>query len=165
MKKYKVYLSIGSNIGNKKENCNNGLNKIETSGAGIVTAVSRFYQTKPVDYTDQDWFVNIAAEIETVFMPEALLTELKRIERELGTINKEVRFGPRIIDLDILLYGDRVINSGKLIIPHERMHERVFVLRPLCDIDSALIHPVLNRSVEQLLIAIDDENQNIILME
>ncbi len=165
MEIYKVYLSIGSNIGNKKENCNNGLSKIKSSGVGNVTAVSRFYQTKPVDYTDQDWFVNIAAQIETTLMPEALLTELKRIERGLGTIDKEVRFGPRIIDLDILLYGDRVISSETLIIPHERMHERVFVLRPLCDIDSTLIHPVLNMTVEQLLMANDDENQDIILME
>lgn len=161
----KVYLSIGSNIGDKKENCINGLNKITEDGVGCVTAVSKYYQTSPVDYTDQDWFVNLAAEIETDLTPENLLAELKRIERELGTVKKEVRFGPRIIDLDILLFDDRVIESGDLGIPHKRMQERVFVLKPLCDIAPELVHPVLDKTMEQLLTDINDESQDVFPMD
>ncbi len=165
MEKHSAYISIGSNIGDKKENCENGLNCIETLGVGKIVKSSRFYKTQPVDYTDQDWFVNMAVEIETLFLPEDLLAALKNIERELGTISKKVRFGPRIIDLDILLYDDLVMSSKDLIIPHERMHERFFVLKPLCDINSKLIHPVINKDVQNLLLEIKDENQKVLLME
>ncbi len=165
MGKHTAYISIGSNIGYKKENCSNGMSRIEACGFGKIVKVSGFYRTQPVDYTDQDWFVNMAVEIETSLLPEDLLAALKNIERELGTISKKVRFGPRIIDLDILLYDDLVIKSKDLIIPHERMHERFFVLKPLCDINSKIIHPVINKDVQTLLLEIEDENQKVLLMK
>lgn len=164
MKKHKTFISIGSNIGDKRVNCENALNRIATSGVGEIIKVSRFYRTQPVDYTDQDWFVNAAAEIETPLLPKEFLLALKNIEKELGTTLKSVRFGPRIIDLDILLYDDLVINSNDLIIPHERMHERVFVLKPLCDINSEIIHPVIKRKIKDILLDIEDENQGVLLI-
>lgn len=163
--KHTVFISIGSNIGEKRANCERALNLIGQRGAGEIIRVARFYRTQPVDYTDQDWFVNTAAQIETLLSPQALFSALKAIERELGTKHKSVRFGPRIIDLDILLYDDLVINTKDLIIPHERMHERVFVLKPLCDINSEIIHPLIKRSIKDLLLEIEDENQGVFLME
>jgi len=163
--KCRVFISIGSNLGDKKANCEQALAAIEKKGIASVLMVSRFYRTEPVDYTDQAWFVNAAACIETKLSPETLLSELKQTEKELGTITKNVRFGPRIIDIDILLYDSLVMDSKELVIPHERMHERVFVLKPLCDLDSELIHPVLNRPVSELLQDVDDEHQDIFLLE
>ncbi len=165
IKKSRVFISIGSNLGDKKANCEKALAAIEKNGIATVLSVSRYYRTEPVDFTDQAWFVNAAACIETELPPEDLLAELKRTEKELGTVSKEIRFGPRIIDIDILLYDGLVVDSKDLIIPHERMHERVFVLKPLCDIDSELIHPVLKRPVNALLKDTDAEHQGILLLE
>lgn len=164
MDKHSVYISIGSNIGDKKRNCENGLERIDASGAGCIVKVSEFYKTQPVNYTDQDWFVNAAAEVETSLSPIAFLKAMKRIERELGTVSKSVRFGPRIIDLDILLYDDIVLVSDELTIPHERMHERVFVLQPLCDINYEIIHPVMGKDIKKLLLEINGENQDVMIM-
>ncbi len=163
--KSRVFISIGSNLGDKKENCENALAAIEKKGIASVLNVSRYYRTEPVDFTDQAWFVNAAACIETELQPEILLAELKQTEKDLGTASKTVRFGPRIIDIDILLYDSLVMDSKDLIIPHERMHERVFVLKPLCDIDAELIHPVLKQPVKELLHNVDDEHQGILLLE
>ena len=163
--KNRVFISIGSNLGDKKENCEKALAEIEKKGIATVLSVSRYYRTEPVDFKDQAWFVNAAACIETALIPEVLLAKLKQIETELGTVSKSVRFGPRIIDIDILLYDALVMDSKELIIPHERMHERVFVLKPLCDINAELIHPVLKLPVSTLLQNVDDEHQGIQLLE
>ena len=109
-----------------------------------------------MDFTDQDWFVNGMVKIETTLSPRHLMTGLKEIEHAMGQFEKSVRFGPRRIDLDIIFYGDRVLNDAVVTLPHPRMHKRRFVLQPLCDIAPKVVHPVLNRSVCMLLAALDD---------
>jgi len=121
-------------------------------------AVSKFYKTEPVDFLDQAWFVNGALKIETGLDPFELMKNLKKIERSLGQIEKEVRFGPRIIDLDIIFYGNRVIRTETLEIPHPRMDKRCFVLKPLCDIGKGVVHPVTGKSTQQLLNEIDNSH-------
>lgn len=160
-----VYISIGSNLGDKKANCDRALRRIVEKNVAEVITVSPYYRTEPVNYTDQDWFVNAAACIETDLAPVELLTALKETEQELGTVEKTVRFGPRKIDLDILLYDDLIIKTERLCIPHERMHERVFVLKPLCDINAEILHPVLKRRIDELLEETDDTNQGIIPLD
>jgi 2-amino-4-hydroxy-6-hydroxymethyldihydropteridine diphosphokinase len=156
-----VYLSLGSNLGDRKGNCEKALREIEGRHVGNVTALSPFYMTEPVDFTDQDWFVNAAACIETRLEPPELLKELKLIQKDLGTMEKTVRFGPRTIDLDILLFDDLVQNWDDLVIPHERMHQRAFVLVPLCDIAPHKTHPVSGKTMKELLETIDTEHQDV----
>jgi 2-amino-4-hydroxy-6-hydroxymethyldihydropteridine diphosphokinase len=157
-----VFLSFGSNIGDKKALCDRALREIEVRGIGTVEAVSPYYRTDPMDYMDQDWFINGVAKIHTSLTPMALLGLLKTIERDLGTREKAVRFGPRTIDLDILLYDDEVVRAEPLVIPHERMHERAFVMVPMCDIDPERIHPVFKKTMKELLQLIDVSAQGIV---
>lgn len=159
---HRVLLSIGSNLGDKALNCTRALSEIETRGLGRIIRVSPFYRTEPVDYLDQDWFVNGAAEIETDLEPMDLLSGLKGIQIDLGTDKKTVRFGPRTIDLDILTFDDRIIRTDELTLPHERMHQRAFVLVPLCDIAADAVHPVFNQTMHALLMAMDADNQGIV---
>ena len=112
--------------------------------------------TAPVDYLDQDWFVNGVAKVETLLSPEKLLSVLLGIETRMGR-TREIRFGPRVIDLDLLLYDDLVMVSPELAIPHPRLHKRRFVLAPICDMDSNLVHPVLNKTMGELLPAVADQ--------
>ena len=155
-----AYISVGSNLGNKRENCRRGIQSLTRQNAWLK-AQSCIYQTEPVDYTDQDWFINYVVKIETNLDPFQLLDRIQTIQRKAGRIQDQIRFGPRILDLDILLFDEVVINSGRLIIPHPRMHKRRFVLKPLCDIDPALIHPVLQTDVQSLLDNLDDNEQRI----
>jgi len=157
-----VFVSTGSNMGNKLENCRRGIAGLEKSGKSVVKELSDFYKTEPVDYTDQDWFVNAVARIETKLDPAGLLCEIKTIQREIGRTEGPVRFGPRIIDLDILIFDDLVFNLPGLVIPHPRMHRRAFVLKPICDIDPMIIHPVLGKSMKYLLDNLDDKGQGIL---
>ena len=160
-----VYISIGSNIGDGLENCRKGIAAIEKKTPSHVLDRSRFYRTAPVDYTDQNWFVNAAIKIATDLSPIDLFHALKAIEREAGTLGKEVRFGPRILDLDILLYGRLVLDSNELIIPHPRMDKRRFVLEPLCDIDAEIEHPILKEKMGTLLSMIKEEDQKVMVMD
>ena len=146
-----AYLSIGSNLGEKYDNCIRAKEMVDGLHNTRVLAVSNFYRTEPVDFLDQAWFVNGALKIETSLDPVTLMGELKRIEGLMGQGEKEVRFGPRIIDLDIVLYGKEVIQTENLVIPHMRMHKRCFVLKPLCDIGAFVVHPTSGKTVEQLL--------------
>ena len=163
MKIKTAYISAGSNMGNKLENCKNGLESIADSGNSSIMAISGFYATEPVDYIDQDWFVNAVARIETALEPSALLEELRLIETRAGRVRDAIRFGPRTLDLDILLYDDIIIESPDLIIPHPRMHERRFVLKPICDIDGKTIHPVFEQDMESLLDLLDESAQRMTL--
>jgi len=156
-----AYISIGSNIGDKLSNCLKGIGALTEKGKSLLLAQSRFYETEPVDYKDQDWFVNAVIKIETELDPFQLLNELKRIEKDAGRNFKAVRFGPRILDLDILLYDDLVLNSSDLEIPHPRMYQRRFVLQPMCDIASNLIHPVLKQDMQYILNSLEKETQKI----
>ena len=160
-----VFLCLGSNMGDRKVNLEGALSEFESRGAGKVTAVSPFYQTSPVDYTDQAWFLNGAARIETTLSPRELLAELKQIESDMGRDQGGVRFGPRPIDLDIILYDDLIYEDEALTIPHPRMDKRAFVLTPLCAIDSEIIHPEINRNLGELLQEIDDASQEVELYQ
>ncbi len=141
-----------------------GIDALDQIREITVTARAGFYKTAPVDYTDQDWFVNTAVRIETDLSPDNLLTRLKQIERDAGRNKGGLRFGPRVLDLDIIFYDDRVLRTDVLDIPHPRMHKRRFVLRPICDIDPTVMHPTLKTPVNALLEAIDDPDQDIELM-
>lgn len=161
-----AYLSIGSNKGDTAGNLDRAVAVLKTREHIRLKTVSGRYKTAPQNYRDQDWFLNAALEIETCLTPKDLLRELKHIEGELDPEGKAFRFGPRIIDLDIVLYGDRVLETPELEIPHPRMHERCFVLKPLCDISGEILHPVLNKSVKTLLTQINTkENQEVIPLE
>ncbi|MDM8523311.1 2-amino-4-hydroxy-6-hydroxymethyldihydropteridine diphosphokinase [Desulfococcaceae bacterium HSG8] len=157
-----AYISAGSNIGNKLLNCQDGIVAITRSGKSVLRDHSRFYKTEPVDYREQDWFVNAAVKIETSLDPLQLLGELKSIEREAGRTGDVIRFGPRVLDLDILLYDDMVIKVGDLCLPHPRMHKRHCILKPVCDIAPHLVHPVLKKDMQYLLDNLDHEDQGVI---
>ncbi len=161
MKNHTAYISAGSNIGNKLENCEMGIVALTRSGVSFIRDQSLFYKTEPVDYKDQDWFVNVVVKIETALDPFGLLNELKTIQREAGRLNDDIRFGPRILDLDIIMYDDTVINSSELVIPHPRMHKRRFVLKPICDIAPNVVHPVLKKNMQYLLNNLDDGEQGV----
>ena len=157
-----AYISAGSNIGNRLENCQNGITALTESGITTLKDKSPFYITEPVDYKDQDWFVNAVVKIETILDPFQLLSRLKSIQQDAGRINDSIRFGPRILDLDIILYDDIIINLSELIIPHPKMHKRRFVLKPFCDIDPTIVHPVLKMDMQSLLDNLDNKEQRLI---
>ena len=162
MEKHTAYISVGSNIGDKLLNCRKGISALTKSGKSVITGQSNFYKTEPVDYTDQDWFVNSVVKIETTFDPFQLLYELKIIEKDAGRTEDPIRYGPRILDLDIIFYDDIVINSSGLIIPHPKIHKRRFVLKPICDINPKFIHPVLKMDMQYLLNNLDDKKQRVV---
>jgi len=157
-----AYIGVGSNIGNKLMNCKNGIDALTKTNKIQIKEWSRFYKTEPVDYKDQDWFINAVVKIETTFDPFGLFKNLKRVERDAGRVDGSVRFGPRILDLDIVLFDDAVTDSSGLIIPHPRMHKRRFVLKPICDIDSGIVHPVFKKNMRDLLDVLDENGQRIV---
>lgn len=156
-----AFISIGSNLGDKLLNYRNAMDAIESCQAGRILARSPIYATEPVDYTDQAWFINAAVKIATDLSPHDLLKRLAAIQQAAGRTGETVRYGPRILDLDIIFYEDRVIEDKELQIPHPRMHKRRFVLQPLCDIDPEIVHPVLHQSIQRLLDQLCEEGQRI----
>jgi len=164
-RRHTAYLSVGSNLGDKLGNCLNGIAALAAAGESEIQACSRFYRTSPVDYTDQDWFVNAAVKIATGLEPSDLLHQLKGIQQNMGRKADAIRFGPRVLDLDILLYDERIIRTQSLEIPHPRMHKRAFVLQPICDINPTIMHPVLGRSAADLLASLEDGAQQIIPLQ
>ena len=144
-----VYLSLGSNVGDRVANLRAAIAALESLGK--VTAVSSFYETEPVEYTQQPWFVNCAVALETEKMPKQLLSGVLKIERDLGRKrNSRQPKGPRPIDIDILLFSGAVVETADLQIPHPAMHLRRFVLDPLAEIASEERHPILKRTVRDL---------------
>jgi 2-amino-4-hydroxy-6-hydroxymethyldihydropteridine diphosphokinase len=127
-------------MGDRLQNCRKGIEALSETGSGRILAQSRVYATEPVDYKDQDqdWFINLMVKLETAHDPFQLLDHIESIQRTAGRIQDPIRFGPRILDLDIILYDNRIIESERLIVPHPRMHKRRFVLKPICDIDPRL---------------------------
>jgi 2-amino-4-hydroxy-6-hydroxymethyldihydropteridine diphosphokinase len=144
-----VFLSLGSNLGNRIQNIRKALDLLPQAGVEI-RRVSSFYKTEPVGVGAQSWFVNCAAEVSTELMPLRLLKTLKSVERALGR-RPGVSKGPRPIDIDILLYENVVVRSSVLTIPHERLGERRFVLVPLRELAAQGRHPVTQRTVLEML--------------
>ena len=144
-----IYLSLGSNIGDREANLHAAMERLAAPRLRILR-VSPIYETQPVDYTDQRWFLNLVVEGETTLFPMQLLARIGKIERELGRV-RTVPKGPRTIDIDILLYGNAVVHSAMLEIPHPRMAQRRFVLAPLADLAPDLRHPVTHLAVRQML--------------
>ncbi len=144
-----IYLSLGSNIGDRERNLRDALDRLAAPELRVLRT-SPVYETEPVDYTDQRWFLNLVAEAETSLFPMQLLSRIGTIERGLGRV-RGVPKGPRVIDIDILLYASAVIRTPRLEVPHPRMADRRFVLAPLADLAPCLRHPVTHRSVRELL--------------
>ena len=156
-----AFICVGSNLGNKLENCRRGVAELSRGETSRLVDQSPVYRTEPVDYKDQDWFINYVVKMETVLEPLILLDQLKAIEHHAGRTRDSVRFGPRFLDLDIIFYDEIVMDHPRLVIPHPRMHKRRFVLKPVCDIDPHIIHPVLGRTVQSLLADLDETAQRI----
>lgn len=148
-----AYLSLGSNLGDRKLHLRNALSRLGSSGR--VASVSSFYETEPIEVTGQSWFLNCAATLETTLTPAQLMAAVLQIEQEMGR-RRTRKKGPRNIDLDILLFhdattGEIVTDSANLTIPHPAMHRRRFVLAPLAEIAPAARHPVLHKTIRELL--------------
>jgi len=144
-----IYLSLGSNLGDREANLRAALGLLVRADIR-VRRVSPVYETEPVGCGRQRWFLNLAVEAETTLFPVQLLHRTARIERALGRV-RTVPHGPRTIDIDILLYGSAVVRSTHLEIPHPRLHKRRFVLQPLYDLKPELRHPLLGRTMLELL--------------
>lgn len=145
-----VYVGLGSNLNDKIKNLNEAIDLIAENSRINVLGRSSIYQTEPVGIKEQPYFLNMVLEIETALSPFELLDFLQGVERTMAR-KKEIRWGPRNIDLDLLLYEDEVINSEKLILPHPRMHLRKFVLMPLAEVARDKIHPVYKKTITNLL--------------
>ena len=144
-----VYIGIGSNRGDRRENCLRSIELLMQHGIR-VTKESCLHETEPWGVSEQPAFLNMAVEIETDLAPPELLSLLKKIEHDMGR-RETFRWGPRIIDLDILLYDDLILQTDLLTIPHPLMHEREFVLKPLAEIAAHVVHPVLRKRIGTLL--------------
>lgn len=150
----KAYLLLGGNVGDRLFYLENATNKIQTH-CGIVSRKSAIYETAPWGKTDQAVFLNQALELQTAFPALELLLQTLSIEEEMGRKRVE-KFGPRIIDIDILLFNEDIINSLALTLPHKELQNRRFVLQPLAEIAASMVHPVLKKSIRQLLLECKD---------
>ena len=146
-----AYLSLGSNLGNRGVNLENAISKLDQ--LGNVVAVSSFYETEPVEVTTQPWFLNCAVKLETEKMPKQLLKGILDVEQEMGRKRTQNK-GPRNIDIDILLFGNSVVETKGLTIPHPALHERRFVLQPLAEIAPEMRHPVFKKTIREMLDAL-----------
>lgn len=146
-----VYISIGSNLGNRRQNIQRAICQLEKSDRIKIKRVSSLYETEPIGFTDQPDFLNCVVEIETDFKPLQLLKFLKEIERSLGRKRDKVKWRPRVIDLDIILYDQLIFNHPQLIIPHKEALNRRFVLVPLAEIAPQMIFPHRGIRVQEAL--------------
>jgi 2-amino-4-hydroxy-6-hydroxymethyldihydropteridine diphosphokinase len=151
-----IYVSLGSNVGDREANLRAAISALE--GAGVrVRRVSSLYETEPVDFLEQPWFLNCVLEGETDVPAQKLLKELRGIEARMGS-KKLIAKGPRLLDMDILLYGDETMDTPELQVPHPRMTERRFVLEPLAEIAPELRHPSWSGTATDLLARTPDRS-------
>ena len=156
-----VFIGFGSNLGNRVDFCDRAVTLLSLLPNSQLLAVSSLYETEPVadaGAPGEGWFLNGVVQIETDLTPQSLLVVCREIERSLGR-DPEHRSGPRTLDLDILLYGSRVIQEQELAVPHPRLHLRRFVLEPMIEIEPTLVHPLLKQTVSQLLAQLTDKHQ------
>jgi 2-amino-4-hydroxy-6-hydroxymethyldihydropteridine diphosphokinase len=142
-----VYLSLGSNVGDRDSQLREAQARLGAEGR--IVASSSFYETEPVELTDQPWFLNCAVALETSATPQKLMGAILGIEKEMGRQRLQNK-GPRTIDIDILLFGDTTLDSPQLTIPHPAMHRRRFVLEPLAEIAPEVLHPVFKKTIREL---------------
>ncbi len=146
-------------MGDKLENCRRGIAAVADHPEMTLVSQAHFYKTAPMEYKEQDWFVNTAIGIITDLSPQTLLEVLQTIQTAVGRTQTTIRFGPRLLDLDIIFFGNEIVELGNLTIPHPRMHLRRFVLQPLCDLAPDFVHPVLREDVKTLLQTLDPDAQ------
>lgn len=157
-----AYISVGSNLGDRLQNCLKGIASLTESDKSRVLAQSRIYMTEPVDYEAQGWFINMIVKLATALDPFQLLDQIETAQSVGGRMRDAIRYGPRILDLDIIFFDDRIIDSERLVVPHPRMHRRRFVLKPICDIDPTIIHPLLKKDMQSLLDRLGEDEQRVI---
>jgi len=150
----RVYIGIGSNLGHRKTNCLKAIEYLKKSGIHIVRQ-SSMIETEPWGVKDQPEFINMVVEAETELSPDDLIRQLKECEQAMGRVQSH-RWGPRLIDLDILFYDDLVLETEELKIPHPEVQNREFVLRPMCELAPEMKHPVLGKSMKELFEALKD---------
>ncbi len=150
-------------MGDALQNCCKGIDLLCRDRSVDLAAQSPFYKTEPVDFLEQEWFINAALHIRTSLSPHALLEKTQAVQKAVGRKAGGVRFGPRILDLDIILYDDLILDTPHLKIPHPRMDKRRFVLQPICDIDPTIMHPGVGKSIQELLnqLVIDDQGMTL----
>jgi len=143
-----TYLSLGSNLGDRENNLSAAIARLRA--LGHIVAVSSLYETEPVEFTDQPWFLNCVVLVETTETPMQLLATVLAIEQEMGRVRTQKK-GPRTIDIDILLFGETILDTPELTVPHPAMHQRRFVLEPLVEIAPEVWHPSLKKTIRALL--------------
>jgi 2-amino-4-hydroxy-6-hydroxymethyldihydropteridine diphosphokinase len=150
-----VYLGLGSNVGDSEALLQSALDRLNGPDLKLVR-VSSLYETEPIGLREQRWFLNLVAEFQTELFPKQLMQRIEKVERELGR-KRTVRNGPRTIDIDILLYGNSVVKTEGLEIPHPRYRERRFTLAPLAELNPEMRDPVTRRSMAEMLVALKDQ--------
>ena len=152
-----IFLGIGSNMDNPSKKCLELISLLKRQADITLKESSSFYRTEPVGYKEQDWFINLVVRVSSELRPKELLTKCKEMEKNLGRKKSSILWGPRAMDIDILFYDRLVIATEELTIPHPGLHLRKFVLLPLNEINKDFIHPVLNKSVSELLEESEDK--------